>query len=266
MDKKITKIEAQKRKGRFNVYVNGQYAFPISEEVLIKFRVFKGMAVDQQLVTQLKQADDLSKLYNRALTYLAHQLRTAYEVKSKLAESSEDAKAIEQVIDKLTDQRLIDDHKYAASYVRTVVKEQKNGPDWIRKRLKAKHVDDDIVEAAINHYFPDDEVIRIGAQVAQKQLDSHRRDSAKMAVNKTKNLLMRRGFPYSDLDQMMSQIDTAMLTNQDQSLIDKVAGKYWQKYAKLDNYEQSQKTKQALFRKGFLMDDITIALEKLTKS
>lgn len=34
----ITKIEAQKRKGRFNVYVDGQYAFPISEEVLIKYR------------------------------------------------------------------------------------------------------------------------------------------------------------------------------------------------------------------------------------
>ncbi|MSE22192.1 recombinase RecX, partial [Lactobacillus parabuchneri] len=94
----ITKIEAQKRKGRFNVYVDGQYAFPISEEVLIKYRVFKGMEVDDQLIDKLKNADNISKLHSRALNYLAHNLRTEYEVRDKLADLSDDPEAINQVI------------------------------------------------------------------------------------------------------------------------------------------------------------------------
>ena len=28
---KITKIEAQKRQGRYNVYLDGKYAFPVAE-------------------------------------------------------------------------------------------------------------------------------------------------------------------------------------------------------------------------------------------
>jgi hypothetical protein len=34
----ITKIEAQQRAGRYNIYVNGRYAFPVSEDVLIRYR------------------------------------------------------------------------------------------------------------------------------------------------------------------------------------------------------------------------------------
>lgn len=266
MVEKITKIEAQKRKGRFNIYIDGKYALPMSEEVLIKFRVFKGMEVDKDLIEKFKHADDLSKLHSKALNYLAHNLRTEYEVRTKLAEISEDPDAIDRVIDQLIDQRLVNDAKYAESYVRTVVREEKNGPDWIRRHLKEKRVASDVIETAIDHEFPEDEVLRIGVEVAKKQLKVHHQDAAKMAINKTKNLLIRRGFPYGDLDQIMDQLDTDTLTGDDSELIDRFAEKYWQKYAKLGDYEQSQKTKQALFRKGFTMDDITIALEKLARS
>lgn len=76
MTKKVTKIVAQKRAGRYNIYLDEQYAFPISESVMIKFRVFKGMEVDEQLQAAMIAADDVSKAYTRALDYLSHQLRT----------------------------------------------------------------------------------------------------------------------------------------------------------------------------------------------
>ena len=46
--RQITAIVAQKRPGRFNVFLNGQYAFPVAESVLIKYRLYKGMEVDQK--------------------------------------------------------------------------------------------------------------------------------------------------------------------------------------------------------------------------
>lgn len=265
MAKTITKIEAQKRKGRFNVYVDGQYAFPISEEVFIKYRVFKGMELDDQLIETLKNADNISKLHSRALNYLAHNLRTEYEVRQKLAGLTEDEDAIDQVVDILADQTLIDDQRYADSFVRTVVRERKNGPDWIRRHLKDKHVASDQAENSLNQYYPAQEVIEIGDEVAEKQLKRYRRDSAKMAINKTKELLMRRGFPYGDIEEIMNQVDTSDMATKDQAVIDQVAEKYWRQYRKLQPYERTQKVKQALFRKGFLMDDITIAIAKLTE-
>lgn len=265
MAKTITKIEAQKRKGRFNVYVDGQYAFPISEEVFIKYRIFKGMEVDDQLIETLKNADNISKIHSRALNYLAHNLRTEYEVREKLADITEDGDAIDKVIDILADQTLIDDQRYADSYVRTVVRERKNGPDWIRRHLKDKHVPANDVETALDHYYPEQEAIEIGVAVAEKQLKRYKRDSAKMAVTKTKELLMRRGFPYGDIEEIKNQTDTSEMDQQDHEVIDQVAEKYWRQYRRLQPYERNQKVKQALYRKGFLMDDITIAMAKLTE-
>ena len=39
MVKKITMIQTQKKVGRFNIYINNKYAFPVSESVLIKYRL-----------------------------------------------------------------------------------------------------------------------------------------------------------------------------------------------------------------------------------
>lgn len=264
MPKSITKIEAQKRKGRFNVYVDGHYAFPVSEEVLIKFRLFKGMEVDDPLIEKLKAADNVSKLHNRALNYLAHQLRTENEVRTKLAEITEDQDAIDAVIAKLKDQQLVNDQKYAGSYVRTAVREGKNGPNWIRQRLGRKKVAKPTIEAALADFYPVDQVIEVGVAVAQNLIAHHKQDSEKMAVNKTKETLVRRGFGFDVIGEIMTQVDTSELAGQDQELIGKVAEKYWQKYAKLEKYQQLQKTKQALFRKGFAMDDISQVLESLS--
>ena len=63
----------------------------------------------------------------------------------------------------------------------------------------------------------------------------------------------------------MNQVDTSDMATKDQAVIDQVAEKSWRQYRKLQPYERNQKVKQALFRKGFLMDDITIALAKLTE-
>ena len=41
MNQKITSITAQKRPGRFNVFLDGNYAFSVSEDVLVKFQLSK---------------------------------------------------------------------------------------------------------------------------------------------------------------------------------------------------------------------------------
>ena len=81
---KVTKVESQKRPGRYNIYLNDEYAFPISEEVLIKFAIFKGTELTRVLVEQIKAADSVSKLYGKAVDFISYRQRTEYEVRTKL--------------------------------------------------------------------------------------------------------------------------------------------------------------------------------------
>ena len=38
----ITKIEAQKKKGRYNIYLNDAFAFGVDEATVVKYTLFKG--------------------------------------------------------------------------------------------------------------------------------------------------------------------------------------------------------------------------------
>lgn len=46
-------ITAQKKAGRYNVFLNGEYAFPISEETFIHFRLSKGMEITGALLEEI---------------------------------------------------------------------------------------------------------------------------------------------------------------------------------------------------------------------
>ena len=58
---KISKIEAQKRQGRYNVYLDGHYAFPVAESVLVKFRLMRGVELDKDQVEAITTADQQAR-------------------------------------------------------------------------------------------------------------------------------------------------------------------------------------------------------------
>ncbi|MDD6865190.1 MAG: recombination regulator RecX, partial [Lactobacillus sp.] len=62
---KISKIEAQKRPGRYNIYLDGKYAFSVAESVLIKYRLMKGMELDQSQLKAMTNDDEIAKAYNK---------------------------------------------------------------------------------------------------------------------------------------------------------------------------------------------------------
>ena len=137
---KISKIEAQKRPGRYNIYLDGKYAFAVAESILIKYRLMKGMELDQAQLAQISNDDEIAKTYNKMLDYLAHQLRTEYDVYEKMRQLKTPAEDIEPVMQKLRGLHLLDDHEYAASYVRTVMNTELKGPQVIRQKLRQKQI------------------------------------------------------------------------------------------------------------------------------
>ncbi|TPR14575.1 recombination regulator RecX [Apilactobacillus timberlakei] len=256
MNPKITKISSQKRKGRFNVYIDDHYAFPISENVMIKYRVFKGMEVDEKLKHELINADNISKLYSKAIDFLSHQLRTENEVVKKLSNFTEDDSEIETVINQLKGQHLINDQNYADSYVRTEVKKQDKGPANVFFKLKSKSVSEDKIQNAIENFYSDEDTMDNCVVQAKKIFNKHKRDAFKNRIQKTKVNLIKKGY---STDTVISAIDSLSLEpddEQQENLLAEQGEKFWLRNKKYDNQKRSLKTKQSLYRKGFNIDDI----------
>ncbi|SMS13902.1 Regulatory protein recX [Levilactobacillus zymae] len=251
----ITMIEAQKRAGRFNVYVDGHYAFPVSESVLIDFRLFKGMEVDQQLEAQLSAADDVAKAYNRALDYLSQQLRTEKEVRDKLAGLEIPPEVIDETLGRLADLNLVDDAHYAASYVRTMMRTSDKGPRVIRQHLRQKGVLEQPIDDALKLYTPEERQT-VGTAVAQKLAKRYRRQAFHTQEQKIRQGLMTRGFASDEVGAMLATLDLQPDVDEQAALLAKQGEKLWHKYRTLAVSERKYKTKQALYRKGFGLDDI----------
>ncbi|KPN80798.1 Regulatory protein RecX [Apilactobacillus kunkeei] len=256
MASKITMIEAQKRKGRFNVYVDGVYAFPISENVMIKYRIFKGMEIDDELKQELVNADDISKLYSKAINFLSHQLRTENEVVKKLQTYSENEQHIAAVMQKLVELKLVNDQSYADSYVRTEVKKQDKGPSNVFYKLKEKQINENLIENALNNFYSHKEMIENCQIQADKIFKKHKRDAFKNRLDKTKLALMKKGYPTDVVLSVMEDMDFQVDEEDQMDLLRQQGDKIWHRNRKYDGMQRVMKTKQALYRKGFDMDDI----------
>ena len=178
-------IQTQKKAGRFNIYINDKYAFPVSESVLIKYRLHKGQELDENLIEEIKLADDISKGYNAALNYLSYQLRTRKEVEDKLRSLDIHEDYIPEIINKLIDLDLINDKNYAESYVRTMMNTSDKGPKVIKLNLLKKGVDDNIAEDALMLYT-DKLQVEKGVALAEKLANRYSHDSYRNKQNKIK--------------------------------------------------------------------------------
>lgn len=265
MSKVISKIETQKRKGRYNVYVNDKYAFPISESVMIKFRVFKGMELTDDLIAELTKADEVSKAYNRALDYIASQLRSEKEVSDKLLGIDISPEVIEQVLKKLREQNFVDDTNYAESYVHTQVRLETKGPRTITTHLRQKGIGEIDIEKGLQDY-PEEVQVENGLKLGQKLAKRYEKNPLSMMNQKIRQGLMSNGFGGDVVTQIMSELEVKPDMDKQAELLQKQGEKSWHHFRGEREGTRIMKTKQALFRKGFTMEDINGLIEKLISS
>ena len=98
----VTKVTRQRRMGRYNIYLDDEYAFAVDEKILITYNLFKGATLDDAAIEQIKSAEFSQKAYTRALIYATGQMRTSQQVYLKLKEQGYDQQIIKDVISRLS--------------------------------------------------------------------------------------------------------------------------------------------------------------------
>jgi len=256
MTKKITKIMAQKRSGRYNVYLDDKYAFPISESVMIKFSVFKGMEVDDALAAEMIAADDVAKAYSRALDYLSHQLRTEKEVHDKLRDEEIDEDVITATMAHLRELRLLSDEQYAAAYVRTAKRTSDKGPRVIRQKLRQKGVGEQLIDDALAGQFTADDRLENATELAKKLAKRYHNQAFKTMQQKVRQGLMTKGFDNEIVTAAIDAIDLEPDVDDQWDALVNQGEKLWRRNRKYAFSERRLRTKRNLYQKGFLMEDI----------
>jgi regulatory protein len=81
----ITSITLQKKnKERFNVFVDGEYLFPVSLEVLTEFGLSKGQELSPDKIDEIVEAENIDKIFNKVLNFISYRMRTRWEIEQRL--------------------------------------------------------------------------------------------------------------------------------------------------------------------------------------
>ncbi|KMK90424.1 recombination regulator RecX [Rossellomorea marisflavi] len=260
----ITKITRQvKNTERYNLFIDGKYAFSVDEGILASHHLRKGLEVDELAISELQYADDVKKAFNKASHYLSYRMRTEKEVRDHLLESEWEDGIVQEVMDKLKELKYTNDAEFAHAFTGTHMNTSDKGPKWISGELRRKGVDARYIEEALEAFSQDQQVEKAAA-LMEKMLKKYKNDSVTVAKQKIEQNLMRKGYTGSIMKLAWETVDNQRDDDEAWQAVYHQALKAHRKLStKYEGYDYNQRMKQALYRKGFSMEDIDRAIEEI---
>lgn len=258
----ITKIAVQKKEaGRYHLYFDDEYAFSVDEDILIRFALKKGMELSNQEIFEIKYAEQVAKAYKDAIQFLAFRMRAIEEVRTHLQNKDWDENIIQLVIQKLIEQKYLDDQEFAIAYINTYKHSGKKGPERLRNELQQKGIDENVIETALENYNKNEQ-LEHAVQLGEKYVTKHRQVAQKLLKQRLTHYLRTRGFPLSIVNQAVKEIEIEKDEEEEWQALKIQGDKAHRRYHHLEEYEYKQKMKQFLYRKGFPFSLIERYLEK----
>ncbi|OOM79848.1 recombination regulator RecX [Clostridium sp. BL-8] len=167
---KITKIEVQKRnKERVNLFLDGEYAFSISAELVYKEGLKISSEIDAEKVKSIAKSENYIKCKESALRIIERNLKTEKEVREKLKLKGYDDNSIEKSIEFLKEYNFVNDKAYAKAFVNDKLKTM--GSQKIKYSLIQKGIAKEVIEEELSNLNKENEK-NIALNIAKKKLNT----------------------------------------------------------------------------------------------
>lgn len=251
----ITKVSTQKRKGYYNIFLNNQFAFGVSERTLSEFRLLVGVELTDEQIKEIKQFEVDDKALQSAISYLSYQPRSINEIERYLQKKEISVETIKRVINQLTDLGYLDDKKYVELFIKNDLRVGKDGPKTLVFKLTQKGIDKRISENVISKIAPEEWI-----EAGMRLTNSLRNQTGKLALKeiqrKAKTKLISHGFTSELSDLVIESLDLREDSNERLEALKKQGSKAWRRYRNNDNYIKKQKVRRVLYQHGFSSNEI----------
>lgn len=199
---KITAISQQvKRRDRYSIFVDGKYTFSLSSSQLIESAIANGDELEPKRVVELVELSGHGKMLDRAYNYLSYRPRSSKEVSDHLAKKGCDQPTIAKIIETLTEQKLIDDNKFAEIWASERHQFQLKSRRQLEYELRQKGIDKQVIDASLQN-IEYDEVETIKDLIKKKSLAQKYSQ-----VEKLISYLGSKGFSYNDIRAALEQLE-----------------------------------------------------------
>ncbi|WP_340003814.1 RecX family transcriptional regulator [Paenibacillus sp. FSL K6-0276] len=200
----ITKVERQKKSDHRYIIHFGAYNMTVHEDVMIKYRMITGNSFMKADLEEIVVADERQRAYVEGLRYLERKPRTAMEMTRRLRQKEIGETIIAEVVQRLQQERFLDDPLYAKQWAEQRITNQRKGKMWIRQELREKGIDKTLISEALENVSPEQE-LESALQTGRKKWNLIRGEATDKR-RKTGAFLMRRGFSGDMVRQVINTL------------------------------------------------------------
>lgn len=202
----ITEVRAQrKRATRRSIFLDGEFAFGVSEEAYVKFALFTGREVSEDFIREVKEWENRYQGRQIALRYVNVRMRSRSEIEKKLREKELDPETIAATIEFLQEYDLTDDEAFARAWVNDQLLKRRLGRKRLEAGLREKGVDRGIVERVLDERFGKEEELEQAMLAAERKAPTIRHDDRMKWERSMTNFLVGRGFSWETIRQVMEK-------------------------------------------------------------
>jgi regulatory protein len=204
----VTQITEHPRKpGRYVIDVDGREFATVTADALAATKASIGVVVDDRLAAHLREADELTSAYDRALNLLAFRARSARELERRLVQKGVTSERAQRVIAKLRELGLIDDADFARQLARSKVSagaSKRRLHQELFKRGVARDVADEAVDEVLEEENVDE--VAVAERVARKRLPSLAGADPPTRRRRLYSFLARRGHDSETIRVVMDRV------------------------------------------------------------
>jgi regulatory protein len=206
MDHVITAIKVQQRNPqRVNIDLDGEFAFGVSRILAAWLHV--GKVLSDADIAQLQSKETLEVAYLSALGFIDYRPRTTSEMQSKLTEKGYADEVIQQTIERLRANGLLDDTRFAQTWVENQSTFRPRGQRALAFELRRKGVADDVITQSLEAAPADEDLAYQAGTKQAHRLQNLERNEFR---NKLSAFLARRGFSYGTIAPVVNRIWTEL--------------------------------------------------------
>ncbi len=225
---KITSVEPQKKNPkRFNIFLDGEFAFGADEDLVVDHRLVIGKTFTTSDVEHLLFESEVGKLMERMYRLFNLRQRSEQEVrrylknlsfKRKIIDQEEiSMSAVELLINKLKQKGLLNDEQFALAWVES--RRKKKGLRVLKQELFQKGIDREIIEEVISEQRAHAESgegyseEQVAEQLLERKMRVWKNLSKLEFRKKAYEFLLRRGFEYEIVKSVVEKISKLQYNN-----------------------------------------------------
>lgn len=198
--KKITAIEPQKNRNRVNIHLDGEFAFGLARITAAWLKV--GDVLTEEKINELKIKDESERALQQALLYLSYRARSEKEIRQNLLKHEYSETIIEQTIERLRESKLANDNQFAKTWVENRNTFRPRSKRLLTMELRQKGLDEETVKTAV----ADVDENALAYESAKKRASRFKSLEWSEFRKKLSDFLARRGFPYSVVSSVVTQV------------------------------------------------------------